>query len=299
VKVTGTAPVTFSETAPALHAQGWRPIPLVADTKRPAEPGWHRFNSEPWSDDELVQALTYHGREACGLAIAPETLALDLDITDPNRAVEVRAVAVEHLGVSPMVRVGLAPKAVLIYRASGLIRSAKPHPIEIYSGSGQIAVFGWHKKAGRPYQWPELSPLDLPVDSPEIPSVRARDVSRFLAAVEPVLRDLRAEARRQRGTGGGIGLDAGEQLRALMRRGFRFRAAARRVLEGATEGGRHFAVRSIVATGFNHGMSAGEIAALIKRHAPADLLDQVMQDGYLERVLSDFQPRQNGWSVEL
>ena len=48
---------------------------------------------------------------------------------------------------------------VRLYRADGSVNSRKPHPLELFCGSGQVAVFGWHQKAGAPYQWLDQSPL--------------------------------------------------------------------------------------------------------------------------------------------
>jgi hypothetical protein len=292
MKVTDT-PVTFAETAPTLAALGWRPIPLVASTKVPAEPGWQARNLTPWPPGELEQVVAYHGDCACGLAIPGANMALDCDITDADRAGEVGALAAKHLGTTPLVRIGQAPKWVRVYRAAEPLGSTKPHPLEIYCGSGQIAAFGIHSKTGRPYAWPLESPLEVPANSADLPLVTAQALRKFLSSCDPVLADLR-RARRHQG-GAGIGLDAGEHLRRLMDRGLSFRRAAQRVLQGADGGGRHYAVRAVISIGYNLGYSADQIAALIERHAPAELLELVTSDGYLERTLGDYVPRQSGW----
>jgi hypothetical protein len=293
--------VTFAETAPALHARGWRPIPLVADSKVPAEAGWHRRNQTPWSPAELGQVVSYFGNDAaCGLAIAPETLAIDADILDTGRAEEVAALADRHLGRTPLVRIGMAPKWVRFYRARGRLRSSKPHPLELFCGSGQIAAFGWHRQAGRPYLWYGASPLSLAVDAADIPAVTDRQLQQFLRAAQPLLREMRRAAqRRHGGKGAGVGVDAGDHLRDLLGRGFAFEHAARRVLEGAVEGGRHHAVSSVVSYGYNRGMDADAIYTLVFDAAPPQLWEHVNTDGYFERVLRDFQPIQDAWRIRL
>lgn len=296
--MTDTTATLFRETAPALSWLGWRPIPLAADTKEPAEPGWNKFNGQPWDERELEIACGYYTVEACGIALPLESLAVDLDILDPDAAAEAEHLADHHLGETPLLRIGQAPKSVRLYRADGSVRGSKPHPVELYCGTGQVAVFGWHPKAGRPYQWPCLSPLEVAADSSELPLVTGTRVRAFLAALQPLLSRLRAI--RARHGGAGIGRDAGEYLRSLLTRGLRFADAASYVLWGAVDGGRHYAIRAVVSSAFNRGMSADEIAALIERHAPPELLRLVVDDGYLERALADFAPchSSNRWKIQ-
>ena len=121
------------------------------------------------------QPLTY----CCCLAVQPEIVAVDIDITNPEHADTAAKLADDQLGKTPLVRIGFAPKCVRIYRNGGGVRSRKLHPLELYSGSGQIVGFGWHQKAGRPYLWPNASPLDLNADSAEIPPVTQAQLNRF------------------------------------------------------------------------------------------------------------------------
>lgn len=279
----------FSEAAPVLHERGWRPIPLRPDTKQPAEPGWQQFNLHPWTDRELALAIPYYGTEAVGIALPLTNVAIDVDIVDPDAAAEVARLADLVLGKTLLVRIGMAPKFVRLYRSDGTVTSTRPHPIEIFSGSGQVATFGWHAKAGRPYMWPHVTPLDIDADSPELPLLTATHIRAFLTAVEPVMSRLRANKART--GGGGIGLDAGARLRSLMDRGICFREAARIVLHGALAGGRHPAVLAVVSTGFNRGKSAAYLWRLIEQCAPDELLALVIGDGYLRRVLEDLAPR--------
>ena len=80
---------------------------------------------------------------------------------DPEHAAFADRLADDILGRTPLVRIGLAPKQIRVYRGGDLIRSRKLHPLEIFSGSGQFIAFGWHEKADRPYIWPQRSPLDV------------------------------------------------------------------------------------------------------------------------------------------
>jgi hypothetical protein len=281
-----TAPTKFGEVALPLHEQGYRPIPLRPGTKRPSEPGWSRLNDEPWTELKLRLATINHYNDACGITLPNDLVALDLDITEPCAAADAEALADQYLGTTPLRRVGMAPKIVLLFRSDGTVTSTKPHPVEVYCGSGQVAVFGFHQKAGRPYTWPVSSPLELAADSPEIPFITATDINAFLRAVEPVLTAL----RKQRGRGAsGLGRDPGEQMGRMLRQQVPFPVAARLVLEGADAGGRHYAVRAVVSHGYNRGLDADRIARVVERAAPAELLNYV--GDYVERCLRDFAPQ--------
>lgn len=290
-----TLPTTFGEAALALNARGWGPIPLRIDAKIPAEPGWTRFNDERWPKEELALACLQYPTSAVGLAIRPETLALDLDVTDKAAAEAVEALADQHLGKTPLVRIGQAPKSLRLYRAGDGVRTTKRHPIEVFSGSGQIAAFGIHAKTGKPYTWPDSNPLRMGPLNKKLPMVGRPELYRFLGAVEPILRGLRGS----RGPSGAtIGLEPGERLRDLLRRGLSLRRASEAVLHGATDGGRHAAVCAVVSRALNVGMSATDTETLIYKIAPPSVLRLVEADGYLARLLFDFRPRQvGGWSA--
>jgi len=280
----------FGDVAPALASRGWRPIPLNPATKRPAESGWQRFNSEECPPAELQAMALYHGEAATGIAVPSISMALDIDIMDESAALVTIAIADQVFGRTPLRRVGQAPKIVLIYRAESGLASSKPHPLEIYCGSGQVVAYGVHAKAGRPYQWIEAEPLHTRADDPVLPLVTNASLSAFMKQAAPILDSLRRARRSAGGNGTGIGLDAGQQLAALLKRGLPFRRAALRVLESADAGGQHYAVRAVVSAGFNRGMDAGAIAHLVDRVAPTALVEYVTADSYLERLLRDLAP---------
>jgi hypothetical protein len=218
-------------------------------------------------------------------------LAIDLDAMDTSVARRLEELADGHLGYTPLVRIGMPPKSVRIYRSDGTVRSSKPHPIEIYSGTGQVAVFGWHARADKPYTWPNASPLEIRADSEELPLVTNQQVIEFLAAATPILRNL----RRAKGVrASGLGKDASDELGGLLRSGVPFHVAARMILEGAADGGRHYAIRAVISHGYNRGLCWGRIERIIRRAAPAELLEHV--GDYVERTLADFEPMSEEWS---
>ena len=172
----------FAQHADALVNNGWRPLPGYADTKRPSINGWSTYNARQWLPEELKTMIATRGQQegqVICLAVQREIVAIDLDIED-----EGQAKAIEQffpiLGITPLIRIGRAPRKLLIFRNDGSIRSRKLHPIEIFAGSGEIVGFGYHVKAGRDYQWPIKSPLELSTNSSEIPTISNAQLEAFL-----------------------------------------------------------------------------------------------------------------------
>ena len=178
-------PSLFVQLAPTLVANGWRPLPGYADTKRPSIKNWNHFNLEPWTQDKLREIMAGQGQvegEIVCLAVQREIVAIDLDLEDPHQADSAYDAALRFLGFTPLVRIGREPRKLLIYRNDGSIKSRKLHPIEIFAGSGQVVGFGFHAKAGRDYQWPHSSPMELTIYNQDIPIISQNDLDQFLNA---------------------------------------------------------------------------------------------------------------------
>ena len=176
------APITFGAVAQQLAIQGWRPFPGLQSSKTPAMRGWPGLNRAEWDRDDLVETIAdYQPADefCCCLAVQPEIVAIDLDIIDQEHAAVADRLADDILGRTPLVRIGLAPKQIRIYRSRDAIRSRKLHPLEIFSGTGQFIGYGWHEKAGRPYIWPQASPINISADSDTIPLLTRAQLDRF------------------------------------------------------------------------------------------------------------------------
>ena len=178
-------PSLFVQLAPTLVANGWRPLPGYADTKRPSIKNWNHFNLEPWTQDKLHEIMAGQGQlegELVCLAVQKDIVAIDLDLEEEAYANIAYDRAQQFLGFTPLLRIGREPRKLLIYRNDGSIKSRKFHPIEIFAGSGQIVGFGFHAKAGRDYRWPHESPRELSVNSQSIPIISQGQLDRFLSA---------------------------------------------------------------------------------------------------------------------
>jgi hypothetical protein len=181
----------FGRLAPKLHDNGWAAlIPLVPGEKRPAFSGWEAYNINPPTDLQIARWAETHPHHGIGLAYGPdEVVGSDLDFLDPDKAAAARAINDEHLGPSPMIRIGRPPKVMCFYRAApGLQVPGKNFGgFELFRSSGQTVLYGIHPDTGRPYDWPEESPESL---SPfDLPIITQRMLDAYIAAMEPLRED--------------------------------------------------------------------------------------------------------------
>lgn len=289
-------PITFAEVALPLHAAGYRPFPGHQKTKIPAMRGWPGLNKLPWDTYDLAACVAdYPGDDfCCCIAVQPELVAVDLDIMDAGHAKFAEALVVQHLGATPLIRIGLAPKQLRVYRSDGSIRSRKLHPLEVFCGSGQFVAFGWHKRAGRPYHWPRETLVDVPANSPDIPLITRAQLERFQAALFKVVPRRTGAHRGQ--TGGAWNQTIGERLRTLtiMSSGNWDRAAAQ-VLSEAIEGCRNETMWAVVASAAGRGIDENHLRDLFDRHfAGWDAVTTDQLDSAIERARPGHTPSPTG-----
>ena len=127
-----------------------------------------------------------------GLGIAcGNPVGADVDIYEPGLAEEIEALVVEHLGATPLRRVGQAPKVLLLYRASGepitkamtevFVKGELKAQLEVMGQGQQVVGYGIHP-TGVSYTWGEATPDTIPVA--ELPAVTQEQVTALLAAAE-------------------------------------------------------------------------------------------------------------------
>jgi hypothetical protein len=162
----------FAELAERLLDRGWSAVmPLVG--KRPVMRGWDRWCEQPLDPIELKQMLRCAPMANIGLPVPTSVVVIDVDVLDEAQAATLTELLFAIAGPTDLIRIGRPPKAQYFYRPVeiGTIRSRKLHPIEVFCGSGQVALFGRHPDTGQPYHWPQRSPIDIgPADLPPISS---------------------------------------------------------------------------------------------------------------------------------
>jgi hypothetical protein len=263
------APIAFAAVAQQLAERGWRPFPGLQASKIPAMRGWPGLNQFEWDDDDLVATIAdYQPADdyCCCLAVQAEIVAIDLDIVDQEQAAAAGKLADDSLGVSLLQRIGLAPKKICIYRASDPIRSRKLHPLEIFSGSGQFIAYGWHEKAGRPYTWPQASPLTVSSDSDTIPRVTREQLDRFSTELFKIVPRRLLPTRQCRPGRSGGPQTISERLAMLIMLHGSWKRAVAIVLGEADVGCRNETAWAVVASAAGRGIPDEVVWELFDRH---------------------------------
>jgi hypothetical protein len=264
-----SVPISFAAVAQPLAERGWRPFPGIQQTKRPAMRGWNGLNVAPWDFADLGAAISEYEPPddfCCCLAVQSELVVVDLDITEPSQAEYTDRIADAILGKTPLMRIGLAPKQVRVYRNGSDIRSRKLHPVEVFAGTGQVVGFGWHAKAGRPYLWPLASPLDISADSDQVPAISRAQLDRFTSELFTVVPRRLMPTRQGRPNGFHAAQTIGERLRVLTTLNGSWRYAAAIILGEAVEGCRNETGWAVVASAAGRGVAEDMVWQLFRQH---------------------------------
>ena len=266
-------PFTFAAVAELVAEHGWRPFPGSQASKVPVMQGWSGLNDAEWDGADLAAAISEYqpvDDYCCCCAVQPEIVAIDADIIDPEHAAFANELADNILGVTPLVRIGLAPKQIRVYRAGDPIKSRKLHPLEIFSGSGQFIAFGWHAKAHRPYIWPHESPLTVSADSNAIPLVTRAKLECFTSELFKVVPRRLLPTKQGRPGGASAPQTISERLRMLTTFHGSWRRSAAIVLSEADEGFYNETLWAVVTSAAGRGISEDVIWELFEKHFNRD-----------------------------
>ena len=167
---------TFLDRAMALHTQGYRVIPIKPGTKKPVGNDWP--NTE--ANEKIIQGWARNGYANGNIGIlARDTPAVDIDVYDAEIAGQMEEWMLRNFGDDLLVRVGQAPKRLLMFRARTPFKKmecvykdtkGKEHRIEVLGDGQQYLAYGVHPDTGKEYTWTSLDePLYVPArDLPEI-----------------------------------------------------------------------------------------------------------------------------------
>ena len=184
-----------------LVTNGYAILPIGPGTKKPGRfqrgawadyPEWNRHATRPTTEVEIA---TWSAWPDCGVGIVGGAVAaVDIDIAgDAELALRIEHLARERLGDTPALRIGRAPKRLLVYRTSEPFRGFKRHPLEVLCLGQQFLAYATHPETGAPYVWPEEGLADI--DIADLPEITAGAALAFLDEAYALL----PETLRQRG----------------------------------------------------------------------------------------------------
>ncbi|MBF0093940.1 MAG: PriCT-2 domain-containing protein [Alphaproteobacteria bacterium] len=190
-----------------LVDNGFPVIPIWPGTKKPG-----RFHRGEWCDypewtRHCDRATTEHEIDiwsawpeaaigfACGTIVG-----IDIDILDPEAAHAAEQLARQMLGDTPLLRIGKAPKRMLVYRTETPFAAFRRAPLEVLGHGRQFVAFAVHPDTGQPYVWPEESPLS--VDAATLPIITEEQARAWLDAALALLPQDTLPAVLPTGSGG-------------------------------------------------------------------------------------------------
>lgn len=169
-----------------LVANGYKVIPIMPGTKKPGRylrgqwgdyPAWTRHAGRATTDDEIT---VWSGWPDAGVGIVGGAVAaVDIDIPDDAAlALRIERLARERLGDTPAIRIGRAPKRLLVYRTVEPFRGIKRSPLEVLCLGQQFVAYAIHPETAQPYDWPCDSLADL--DIATLPAISDAEARAFL-----------------------------------------------------------------------------------------------------------------------
>ena len=169
-----------------LVTNGYPILPIAPGTKKPGRrirgkwldyPDWPRHAARATTD---VEVATWSAWPGCGIGILGGAVAaLDIDIAeDAELALRIEQLARERLGDTPALRIGRAPKRLLVYRTAEPFRGIRRAPLEMLCLGQQFVAYAVHPDTGQPYAWPEEGLADLDIES--LPVIDAAMAAAFI-----------------------------------------------------------------------------------------------------------------------
>lgn len=177
----------MAQLGATLVDHGFAILPIQPGTKKPGMyrgqawhdyPKWSRHCERDTTDNE-VDIWAEWPQAGIGVA-AGRVIGIDIDVLHSEAlALQIEGLAKRLLGDTPAVRIGNAPKRLLVYRAAQPFKGFKYPPIEVLGLGQQFIAYGIHPDTAQPYHWPVQSLTDIALDElPVITEAQAREFAK-------------------------------------------------------------------------------------------------------------------------
>ena len=188
-----TTPNYMAQLGATLVDRGFPILPTQPRSKKPGmyrQGAWHDYpkwsrHCERATTENEVDIWGDWPESGIGIA-AGQVVGIDLDVLDARVCAQIEGLAKRLLGDTPAVRIGRAPKRLLVYRAVQPFAGFKYPPIEVLGQGQQFIAYGIHPDTGLAYDWPVESLADLALDDlPAITEAQAREFAREAYGLVP------------------------------------------------------------------------------------------------------------------
>ncbi len=182
-----TASSYMAQLGAKLVDAGFPILPIQPHTKKPGifrrgqwqdYPKWSRHCERDTTENE-VDIWGDWPESGIGIA-AGKVIGIDIDVLQSKEVADkIESLAKRMLGDTPAVRIGHAPKRLLVYRAVQPFGGFKYPPIEVLGVGQQFIAYGIHPDTGKPYEWPVSTLAELDMDElPAITEAQAREFAK-------------------------------------------------------------------------------------------------------------------------
>lgn len=177
-------PRYFALYAQTIVANNFGILPVLPGRKKPRYKRWTTAGFKLPDPAWLQRHVEKYPTDSIGLGCG-RVIGVDIDHLDAAMSHRIREAALEELGETSLIRIGQAPKQLLVYRTDDKIDTARSSAVEILARGSQFVALGLHPDTGQPYYWPDATPVDT--DWADLPLVRRADLNRFLQRVSEII----------------------------------------------------------------------------------------------------------------
>jgi hypothetical protein len=190
----------------AFWQRGYRPIAVWNPDQKTNDKG-EPLNSpgkqprgrwrEAASEDPPEAARLYPDARALNTGIAcGDVVAFDIDVLNQDLVDQIVAYIEREIDVTPLVRIGLAPKTLLAYRPDRAFPKVQTPEfffldgtkakVEVLADGQQFIADGIHPDTGEAYYWTDLTPAEVPLA--QLPVVSEEAAHAIIAAAADLIR---------------------------------------------------------------------------------------------------------------
>jgi len=188
-----TCPTQFADVAAALAANGYRPVPILAGSKRPPITDWQHF--------EFAQGCERRFGDCGAGVLLGDVVALDIDVDDADAAAAIEQATLEIVGLGDAAtiprRIGRAPRVLIPFRTAHPFSKLKSKSyqmcsnnsaahVEVLASGQQFVAYHVHPDTRLPYQWNGGGDL-IAVPRDALPEITERQAQLVIASANEIL----------------------------------------------------------------------------------------------------------------